>query len=105
MAKNKCKLMDEKPKNVLDTLAICSQDFFPTIYTIQSFTNIGHITIIPTATTERSFSTMRRLKTYLRCKTGQERLSGLAHLNVHREIEINPTDVVCKFMEKNRRIN
>lgn len=99
---NKCKKLDVKPRNVLDTLLICSEDFFPNI---NSLLKILATLPISTATTERSFSTMRRLKTYLRCKTGQERLSGLALLNVHRDIILNPADVISKFMEKNRRMN
>ena len=35
--------------------------------------------------TERSFSSLRRLKTYLRNSMGQERLSNLALLHVERE--------------------
>ena len=34
---------------------------------------------------ERSFSSLRRLKTYLRSSMGQERLSNLALLHVERE--------------------
>jgi len=41
-----------------------------------------------TAFAERSFSTMRRLKTYLRTSTSENRLVGLALLNIHRNIFI-----------------
>ena len=34
---------------------------------------------------ERSFSALRRIKTYLRNRTGQDRLSNLALLNIERE--------------------
>jgi hAT family C-terminal dimerisation region len=36
------------------------------------------------ATAERSFSTLRRLKTYLRATMAQERLNHLAVLHVHK---------------------
>nr|CAI5821152.1 unnamed protein product [Callosobruchus analis] len=39
------------------------------------------------ATAERSFSTLRRLKTWLRTTIGEERLTGLALLNVHFDCE------------------
>ena len=35
---------------------------------------------------ERSFSTLKRLKTFLRSTMGEERLNSLAVLNIHREI-------------------
>ena len=38
------------------------------------------------ATSERSFSTLRRLKTYLRNTMGQERLNNLMILHVHKDI-------------------
>jgi hypothetical protein len=34
---------------------------------------------------ERSFSTLRRVKTWLRSTTGEDRLNGLCMLSVHRE--------------------
>lgn len=100
--KNKCNNMEIKLKNALDSLVVCSEDFFPNIFKLLQI--LGTLPI-STATTERSFSTMRRLKTYLRHKTGQERLSGLALLYVRREIILNPSDIVSKFLEKNRRVN
>ena len=38
-----------------------------------------------TCTLERSFSTLRRVKTWLRSTMSNERLSGLCMLSVHRE--------------------
>ena len=38
-----------------------------------------------TCTVERSFSTLRRVKTWLRSTMSNERLSGLCMLSVHRE--------------------
>jgi hypothetical protein len=40
-----------------------------------------------TATTERSFSALRRLKTYLRTTMLQDGLTSLAVLHVHRDID------------------
>ena len=37
---------------------------------------------------ERSISKLRLIKTYLRSTMGQERLTGLALLNAHRDIAI-----------------
>jgi len=44
---------------------------------------------VTTVTTERSFSTLRRLKTYLRNNIGQDRLTGLALINIYRSDDID----------------
>ena len=45
------------------------------------------LSVIPatSCSAERSFSSLRRLKTYLRSTMGQERLSNLALLHIERE--------------------
>ena len=50
-----------------------------------------------TCTIERSFSTMRRVKTWLRATMADDRLSGLCMLSIHRE-KINANK--AEFMEK-----
>ena len=50
-----------------------------------------------TCTVERSFCTLRRVKTWLRSTMSDERVSGLCMLNVHRD-KINTNKK--KFMEK-----
>lgn len=45
-----------------------------------------------TATGERSFSTLRRIKSYLGNTTGQIRLNGLSMLNIHWDITITPNE-------------
>ncbi|KAH3847833.1 hypothetical protein DPMN_090165 [Dreissena polymorpha] len=39
---------------------------------------------VSTATADRSFCSITRVKTYLRSTMGMERMSGLALLNIHR---------------------
>jgi hypothetical protein len=46
---------------------------------------------------ERSFSTMRRLKNYMRTTMGENRLNGLALMNVHSDIVPDPEKVINKF--------
>jgi hypothetical protein len=41
------------------------------------------------ATPERSFSCLKRIKTYLRNTTGQERLNGIASMNIHKDINVS----------------
>ena len=60
---------------------------------------------VSTATAERSFSVMRRVKTYLRNTMTTDRLSGLGLLNVCREKELTSDSVLDKFtIMKNRKL-
>ncbi|XP_052809464.1 52 kDa repressor of the inhibitor of the protein kinase-like [Mya arenaria] len=60
---------------------------------------------VPTASSERSFSSMRRLKTYLRSTMTSKRMSGLGLLNVHKDRELNAATVIDMFAQrKNRRL-
>ena len=58
---------------------------------------------VTTATAERSFSTLRRLKTYLRSTMSEERLTDLALMTVHREVPIDPNEVLDVFRIKGDR--
>ena len=59
---------------------------------------------VSNAEAERSFSALKRLKTYMRSVMGQDRLTGLALMHVHCEIEIDTEAVIDKFCESNRRL-
>ena len=56
-----------------------------------------------TASAERSFSTLRRAKSYLRATMGQERLNHLLILNSYRELidEMDVTKLLKCFVERN----
>ena len=58
---------------------------------------------ISTATAERSFSTMRRVKTYLRNTMTTKRMSGLGLLNIYREKEISHERVLDIFSRRKER--
>jgi hypothetical protein len=68
---------------------------FSTNLAVSSVMSISTVLLIlytmpaSTATTERSFSVLRRLKTYLRTTMLQDRLTSLAVLHVHRDIDID----------------
>ena len=64
------------------------------------------------ASVERSFSCLKRVKTYLRNKLGQECLGCLCRISLHKDIikEVEDTNIlhdriVQKFVEKPRRLN
>ncbi|KAJ8943852.1 hypothetical protein NQ314_009622 [Rhamnusium bicolor] len=53
---------------------------------------------VSTATAKRSFSTIKRLKTYLWSTMLEERLNGLALLNIHKDIDIDNNKVIDRFV-------
>ena len=58
------------------------------------------------ATAERGFSAIRRLKNYLGSTIGQERLNSVTVLNIHDKHmdEINLCDVACALSENRRSV-
>ena len=60
---------------------------------------------VTTATAERSFSALRRMKTYLRNSMTQQRLNHCMILHVHREEtdKLNLIEIAKEFVEKNDR--
>ena len=86
-----------------DLLAI-AKFLFPTIHFL-----LKVLATLPvsTATAERTFSTLKRLKTYWRNATGQDRLrlTGLALMSVHRDIGVNVQRVIDELSKKPRRLN
>ena len=88
----------DRPKNAIDSLSACNRSMFPKIHNI--LLKILATLPVSTASSERSFSTLRRLKDYLRNLTGPERLTGLAILSVHRNIKIDTTEVLNRFARK-----
>ena len=96
---------DERPSNIINTLkAIASvKSFFPNLHCLLEIFAILPVTV---ATAERSFSTMKRIKTTLRNSIGDKRLSNLAVLHTHREIStnLNVENVIDVFCKNKRRI-
>lgn len=60
---------------------------------------------VSNAEAERSFSVLKRLKTYLRNTMGQKRLNGLALLAVHNEIETEIDSVIKMFCKKKQEVD
>ena len=66
---------------------------------------------VTSASVERSFSCLKRVKTYLRDTMGQGRLSSLRRISIHKDIikekgdaNVLHEEVVQKFVEKPRRL-
>lgn len=91
-----------KSNNILEYLDVCDSLIFPNVYKL-----IKILVTLPvtTCTAERSFSTLRRLKTYLRNTMSQNRLNGLALLNIHREITVTPEEVLNQITKTKKKLD
>ena len=91
---------EKLPKTAIAAIIECARQLFPTIHTCL----IILLTLpVSTAGVERTFSTLRRLKTWLRSRMAEERLTGLALLHIHRDISINVDDVINLFANSKKR--
>ena len=90
------------PATALDALEQCNPHFYPNIHRLLTILATLPIT---TASAERSFSTLRRLKTYLRSTMSSERLTSIALLNIHPDIPCPVEEVINRFSSECRRQN
>lgn len=90
------------PKTAADALGMCNKDITPNIFKLLEI-----LVVLPVSTSanERSFSTLRRLKTYLRNSTGNNRMNGLALLNIHRKFTPAVEDILNELAKKPRRLD
>ncbi|XP_060881484.1 52 kDa repressor of the inhibitor of the protein kinase-like [Metopolophium dirhodum] len=80
----------ERSPEILEAYSNCNKNFFPNISFLLKVLATLPVT---TATPERTFSTLKRIKNYLRNATGEDRLTGLALLSVHRNIVVDPEEI------------
>jgi DNA-binding SARP family transcriptional activator len=52
---------------------------------------------VTTATAERTFSSLRLLKSYVRTTMGPDRLAGLTLLYLHRDVSVTVDEVIDVF--------
>lgn len=91
---------EDIPRNCSSALQACNKHLYPNIFTLLK---IACVIPVTSCVCERSFSAMRRLNNYMRCTMGQQRLSSLALMHIHREKKIE-TDLVVKiFSAKHTR--
>jgi hypothetical protein len=88
--------------NLIESLQDADEDFFPNI---RQLLLIGCTSPIGSCEAERSFSAVRRIKTFLRSIMGEERLSGLTLMNVHytEALQLDCSEVVQSFIQKQPR--
>jgi hypothetical protein len=88
----------DRPNIAIESLNYCNPELFLNIHFL-----LKVLATLPvsTATPERTSSTLKRIKTFLRNSTGQERLTGLALLSAHRDVTVNPEEVLNQFALQN----
>lgn len=88
------------PQSVPEVIDLCDVLLYPSI---NIFLKILATLPVSVATAERSFSTLRRLKNWLRASMADERLTGLALLHIHRDINLDVDKIITRFAKSKRR--
>lgn len=91
-----------KPKSAVEAIPLCNHNLFPVI---SELLQIMATLPVTTCTAERSFSSLKILKTYLRNSTSDERLNGLALMYIHSNIPLTPEEVLDHLADKPRRLD
>ncbi|XP_060863216.1 52 kDa repressor of the inhibitor of the protein kinase-like [Metopolophium dirhodum] len=91
----------EKPYNALEAMAMCNQSIYPNIFKLLQIL----VTLpVSSATNERTFSNLKRIKTYLRNSMSEGRLNGLAMLSINKNYLIEPEEVIEELARQKRRL-
>jgi hypothetical protein len=89
------------PRNAISALQECNPLIYPNIHCLLQ---IMATLPVSTSTAERSFSTLRRLKSYIRNSMAEDRLTALGLLSIHRERQIKIDDVIDHLSLLPRRL-
>lgn len=89
------------PSCVVSAIEACDDDLYPNVKTMMK---ILATLPISAATAERSFSTLRRLKTWMRANMLEDRLTGLALLNIHPDMTPSVSNIINRFANSKRRL-
>ena len=88
------------PQTLVETLDHANSQFYAGVY-------VALVTLltypVSTCTAERSFSSMKRLKSRLRSTMTDERLSSLAILHIHKHKNVDIDRLVTEFARLNGR--
>ncbi|XP_003748679.1 52 kDa repressor of the inhibitor of the protein kinase-like [Galendromus occidentalis] len=90
------------PASAIDALNHCPAADFPKINILLRILATYPVT---TASAERTFSSLRLLKTYLRSVMGEARLNGLASMSILRGIDVDPEEVIDSLASNARKLD
>ena len=96
----------ERPDTIQQSLKMMQsiKQFYPNIYVLYQLYGLIPVSI---AGAERSFSLLKLIKTDLRNRTSDERLSDLTVLGIHKSItqQLNIEDIIDEFAKSKRKLN
>jgi Domain of unknown function (DUF4371)/hAT family C-terminal dimerisation region len=98
-----CSALEEKPRDSLSSLDVCNDLCFPNI---RKLLTIFATLPVSTATAERSFSVLKLLKSNLRSRMGEERLTSLTLAYIYSDtfdMQSIATEVLQDFFLKARK--
>ncbi|EDO40596.1 predicted protein [Nematostella vectensis] len=88
------------PRSAVNALKNCDAEFYPNVHVLLRILCTLSVT---SAESERSFSTMKRLKTYLRNTMSTERESSLALISVHYNRSLDVDAIIDTFATRHPR--
>lgn len=97
---NMSKETSEKLCNLIFLFNFVDGDVFPNV---KILLHIGCVLPITTCEAERSFSGLRRIKSYMRSTMQEDRLTGLALMHLHHSLEIDQKEIVQSFIRQGKR--
>ena len=97
---NMSKETSEKLCNLIFLFNFVNGDVFPNV---KILLHIGCVLPITTCEAERSFSGLRRIKSYMRSTMQEDRLTGLALMHLHHSLEIDQKEIVQSFIRQGKR--
>lgn len=97
----KVEMLSRPLKNVEDALSICNPTVCENIYKLLV---IFATLPVSSCENERSFSTLRRLKTFLRANTTEQRLNGLALLHIYRDLSPSTEEVIEEMAQQGLKL-
>jgi hAT family C-terminal dimerisation region len=82
---------------------VVTENVFPNLFKL---IQVGLTIPISSATCERSFSSMRRIKNWLRTSMAQEKFTDLSIINIERDLstKIDKYNIINNFSMSQRRI-
>jgi len=92
--------VEDRPTSLATAIQSCDKTRFPNLYILLQ---IGCTLGVTSCECERSFSVMRRLRTWLRATMGTTRLSALALMNIHYGHTVDYKKVVELFLRLHPR--
>ncbi|XP_060845783.1 52 kDa repressor of the inhibitor of the protein kinase-like [Rhopalosiphum padi] len=100
--KIKLERINNIPKTAIEALHVCNANIYPNVHFILK---ILCTLPVSTSTPERMFSSLKRIKTYLRNTMSEKRLNGLAMLAIHNDIIFSNEEVIDELAKKPRNLD